>query len=59
MWIINEHIKQSSEGVKGNATDVFDILIDFANDTDNVSIYNIILCGATGIFRLIFSMPFF
>lgn len=39
MWIINQHVKESSDGVKGNATDVFNILIDFANDTDDVCIY--------------------
>lgn len=39
MWIINQHVKESSDGVKGNATDVFNILIDFANDTDDVCIH--------------------
>lgn len=35
MLIINQHIKESSDGVKGNATDVFEILIEFANETDD------------------------
>ena len=39
MWIINQHVKESSDGVKGNSTDVFNILIEFANETDDVSIY--------------------
>lgn len=39
MLIINQHVKESSDGVKGNATDVFTILIEFANDTDDVCIY--------------------
>ncbi|XP_035207763.1 prominin-1-like isoform X2 [Stegodyphus dumicola] len=35
MCIINEHMQQSSPAVKGNATEVFNILIKFANDTDS------------------------
>ncbi|XP_054713902.1 prominin-1-like isoform X2 [Uloborus diversus] len=34
MSIINEHMKNSSPAVKGNATEVLDILSKFANDTD-------------------------
>lgn len=35
MCIINEHMKQSLPSAKSNATEVFNILIDYANDTQD------------------------